>query len=59
MLKCKKASSIVVKKDGAFGLYAGFIPIWARFAPTATLQLVLFEQIKPILGLKGNGEQDH
>jgi hypothetical protein len=46
----------IVAKDGALGLYAGFIPIWARFAPTTTLQLVIFEQIKPIFGVQGNGE---
>ena len=34
----------------------GFIPIWARFAPTTCLQLVIFEQIKPIFGVTGNGE---
>jgi len=46
----------IVAKDGALGLYAGFIPIWARFAPTTTLQLVIFEQIKPIFGVEGSGE---
>jgi hypothetical protein len=46
----------IVAKDGPGGLYAGFIPIWARFAPTTTLQLVIFEQIKPIFGVEGSGE---
>lgn len=46
----------IVKKDGVKGLYAGFVPIWARFAPTTTIQLVIFEQIKPIFGVEGNGE---
>lgn len=46
----------IIAKDGPLGLYAGFIPIWARFAPTTTLQLVIFEQIKPIFGVEGNGE---
>jgi hypothetical protein len=41
----------IVAKDGPGGLYAGFVPIWARFAPTTTLQLVIFEQIKPIFGV--------
>jgi hypothetical protein len=31
--------------------FAGFIPIWARFAPTTTLQLVIFENIKPVFGV--------
>jgi Mitochondrial carrier protein len=46
----------IIAKDGPGGLYAGFIPIWARFAPTTTLQLVIFEQIKPIFGVTGSGE---
>lgn len=46
----------IIAKDGPMGLYAGFIPIWARFAPTTTLQLVIFEQIKPIFGVEGSGE---
>lgn len=41
----------IVKKDGPGALYAGFIPIWARFAPTTCLQLVIFEQLKPIFGV--------
>jgi hypothetical protein len=46
----------IIAKDGPKGLYAGFIPIWARFAPTTTLQLVIFEQIKPVFGVEGSGE---
>lgn len=46
----------IVKKNGVMGLYAGFVPMWARFAPTTTLQLVIFEQIKPIFGVQGSGE---
>lgn len=45
----------IVKKDGFQGLYAGFIPIWSRFAPTTCLQLVIFEQLKPIFGVTGSG----
>lgn len=41
----------LLAKDGPAGLYAGFIPIWARFAPTTCLQLVIFEQIKPVFGV--------
>jgi len=41
---------------GFRGLYAGFIPIWARFAPTTCLQLIIFERVKPIFGVEGNGE---
>lgn len=46
----------IIAKDGPGGLYAGFVPIWARFAPTTTLQLVIFEQVKPIFGVEGSGE---
>ena len=46
----------LLRERGLPGLYAGFIPIWARFAPTTCLQLVIFEQIKPILGVEGSGE---
>ncbi len=42
----------IIRKNGPMGLYAGFMPIWARFAPTTTLQLVIFETIKPMFGLK-------
>jgi len=41
----------IVGKDGPGALYAGFIPIWARFAPTTCLQLIIFEQLKPMFGL--------
>lgn len=46
----------IIAANGPQGLYAGFIPIWARFAPTTTLQLVIFEQLKPIFGVEGSGE---
>lgn len=46
----------IVAANGPGGLYGGFIPIWARFAPTTTLQLVIFEQLKPIFGVEGSGE---
>lgn len=42
----------IISKNGITGLYAGFIPIWARFAPTTCLQLIIFEQIKPIFGIQ-------
>lgn len=36
----------VVKQNGPMSLYTGFIPIWMRFAPATTLQLVIFDQLK-------------
>jgi hypothetical protein len=41
----------IVSNHGIRGLYAGFVPIWARFAPTTCLQLIIFEQVKPLLGV--------
>ena len=46
----------IMAKGGPGALYQGFIPIWARFAPTTCLQLVIFEQIKPVFGVTGSGE---
>ena len=46
----------IVSKQGVQGLYSGFIPIWARFAPTTCLQLIIFEQLKPVFGVKGKME---
>ena len=33
----------VSKKEGLGAIYKGFIPVWGRFAPTTTLQLIIFE----------------
>lgn len=41
----------IVRQKGIRGLYVGFVPIWARFAPTTCLQLIIFEQVKPIFGI--------
>lgn len=41
----------IMKSGGPKAFYAGFIPIWGRFAPTTCLQLVIFEQLKPIFGV--------
>jgi hypothetical protein len=35
-----------IKKYGVGRLWKGFIPIWSRFAPTTTLQLLFYEQIR-------------
>jgi hypothetical protein len=47
----------LVTKGGVMGLYAGFVPIWARFAPTTVLQLVFFEQIKPLVSKIGRATE--
>lgn len=41
-----------VKADGVLSLWRGFVPIWARFAPQATLQLITIEAIYNNLGFK-------
>jgi hypothetical protein len=41
-----------VKADGVLSLWRGFIPIWARFAPQATLQLLTIEAIYGSMGFK-------
>jgi hypothetical protein len=45
----------IVNKEGPRGLWIGFFPIWARFAPTTTFQLVIFSQLKRILNIEGEG----
>jgi hypothetical protein len=42
----------VLRNEGPLGFYKGFLPIWGRFAPTATLQLVIFEQLRGLAGMK-------
>ena len=42
----------LVKKDGPLALYKGFFPIWARFAPTTILQLVIFDNLLNFCGFQ-------
>ncbi|KAL7474872.1 hypothetical protein ACHAW6_000820 [Cyclotella cf. meneghiniana] len=42
-----------IQQDGVLSLWRGFIPIWARFAPQATLQLLSIEVIYNAMGFKG------
>ena len=39
-----------IRNDGFLSLWRGFIPIWARFAPQATLQLLTIEQLYKLFG---------
>lgn len=39
-----------VKEGGVQSLWRGFIPIWARFAPTATIQLITLEYLYDAFG---------
>ena len=42
----------LVSENGITSLWRGFIPIWARFAPTATIQLLTIEVLYGWAGLK-------
>jgi len=41
-----------VKRDGVVSLWRGFIPIWARFAPQATMQLLTLEFLYTSFGFR-------
>lgn len=45
----------IVQREGLRGLWVGFVPIWTRFAPTTTGQLVIFSQLKILLNIEGEG----
>jgi hypothetical protein len=42
----------IAKNEGPATFWRGFFPIWSRFAPTTTLQLVIFEQLRGMMGMK-------
>lgn len=46
-------ASKTIKEGGVLSLWRGFIPIWARFAPQATLQLLSLEALYSYFGFKG------
>lgn len=41
-----------IQKEGVLSLWRGFIPIWARFAPMATIQLLTLESLYSTFGFK-------
>eukprot|EP00977_Amphora_coffeiformis_P006934 scaffold1511_cov170-Amphora_coffeaeformis.AAC.5 len=41
-----------ISQDGVLSLWRGFVPIWARFAPQATLQLLTLEFLYGLFGFK-------
>ena len=43
----------ILAAEGPGGFYRGVIPIWMRFAPTTCLQLIIFEQLRGLMGMKG------
>jgi len=42
----------IATNEGPLTFWRGFMPIWSRFAPTTTLQLVIFEQLRGMMGMK-------
>jgi len=42
----------IATQEGPLTFWRGFMPIWSRFAPTTTLQLVIFEQLRTMMGMK-------
>mmetsp|Transcript_17817 Transcript_17817/g.32251 ORF Transcript_17817/g.32251 Transcript_17817/m.32251 type:complete len:303 (-) Transcript_17817:272-1180(-) len=42
----------IIKNEGPATLWRGFLPIWSRFAPTTTLQLIIFEQLRALSGME-------
>lgn len=42
----------IAKNEGPLTFWRGFMPIWSRFAPTTTLQLIIFEQLRSLMGMK-------
>jgi len=42
----------VTAQEGPLALYKGFSPLWMRLAPTGVLQLVFWEQLRLVVGLK-------
>lgn len=42
----------IIKNEGPTTLWRGFFPIWSRFAPTTTIQLVIFEQLRGLMGMQ-------
>lgn len=41
----------IAKNEGPLTFWRGFMPIWSRFAPTTTLQLIIFEQLRSMMGM--------
>lgn len=42
----------IATQEGPLTFWRGFMPIWSRFAPTTTIQLIIFEQLRNMLGMK-------
>ena len=45
------AAKKILQNEGPMAFYRGFFPIWGRFAPQATLQLVIYDILRNAAGL--------
>ena len=41
---------VTLQQEGITTFYRGFMPMWARFAPYITIQLLMWEQLRYRLG---------
>jgi hypothetical protein len=41
----------IIKSEGLFGLYKGFMPNWMRIGPHTVLSFFIFEQLRRIVGM--------
>ena len=46
------AAGKILTTEGPMAFYRGFFPMWARFAPQATLQLIIFDNLLTLTGFK-------
>lgn len=42
----------VIKHEGVFGLYKGFIPNWMRIGPHTVVTFFVFEQLRKFVGMR-------
>ena len=40
----------IINTQGLIGFYRGFIPIWSRATPVATLQLIVYDNLLLYMG---------
>jgi len=52
MILTRNVFQQVIRAQGVFSLWSGFIPMWSRIAPGSVLQLFLYEKIMALTGGK-------
>jgi len=43
----------LVRTNGVAGLFRGWLPQWARLGPHTVITLVVFEEMKHVMGVRG------